>query len=63
MNIESPYLTPKEAARYLRKDGKYGHQVILRLVKAEKINAHHDGRHVLFTKEDLDAYLQTGGSR
>lgn len=54
--IETPWLDSKEAAAYLRKDGKYGYQVMERLAKARQIKAGKNGHRWLFLKEDLDAY-------
>lgn len=53
-HIDSPYLTTKEAAAYLRTTSN----AIYCLVERGKIKPLHHGKLLRFTKEQLDAYLQ-----
>lgn len=54
--MESPYLTLKEAAEYLR----MSYTTLYGLTKNNKISIHKPTGKVLFTKSDLDDYMAKG---
>lgn len=54
--MESPYLTLKEAAEYLR----MSYQTLYRLTRNNQISIHKPAGKVLFTISDLDNYMAKG---
>lgn len=53
-----PWMTVPEAAAYLRcPEGR-----IRKLLMANAIPAHRDGRRVLFHRDELDGYVRSGGA-
>lgn len=61
--IQSPYLTSREAAVYLRRTAKYGHKTVERWVREGKIHPLYIGRLPVFTREILDRFVAHGGHR
>lgn len=63
IEMESPWLTPKQAAIYVGNRAKTAYKNMLILARAGKIKAGHDGRTFKFRPEDLDAWLLHNGKR
>src|SRR5690348_4322810 len=55
----SPWLTASEAAEYLRCPLSR----IRKLTMTRDLPCEHDGRRVLYNRDDLDAYIRAGGSK
>jgi excisionase family DNA binding protein len=57
--VRSPYLTVPEAAEYLRAKP----QRVYDLLSSRRLTRYRDGRRVLVSRAELDAYLAENGSR
>jgi predicted transcriptional regulator len=58
VNVETPYLTPEEAALYVRRDAKNAPRHMSALARHGYIKAVRQGRSYLFKKEWLDMWME-----
>lgn len=63
MNLESPWLSAKEAASYIGRTTKNAYKTMLFLARAGKIRAGYDGKTFRFKSEDLDSWLYLNGKK
>lgn len=63
MNLESHWLSAKEAACYVGRTSKTAYKTMLFLARAGKIRAGHDGKTFRFKPEDLDSWLYLNGKK
>jgi excisionase family DNA binding protein len=54
----SPWLSAREAAKYLACPISR----VRKLTMTRELPAHHDGRRVLYRREELDAFIRGGGA-
>ena len=61
--MNSPYIYPKQAVAYLGMTGKWAEKILLRWFRQGRIRGGRVGRTPVFTIEQLDAFVASGGRR